>query len=182
MSHLQILPAIAERVDPLVERFLDMRNKFQWMMGVGGERVLLYQRREQGTLCPFYDPIRRQHRQDIDEVCFGTNFVGEYYPPVEIFVSINQPGSQQKIRLYEEGIRREFVPTCWALWEPIMKNRDFIVRRDGSRLWITDVTTSRWRHHVLRSLFKTEEIEHSSQIYKIPLPGIFPGISSGGSY
>src|ERR1035437_4641355 len=172
MSHLQLLPAIEERVDPLVERFLDMRNKLQWMMGMGGERVLLYQRKEMGTLCPNYDPIRRVHRQDNDEICYGTNYVGGYYSPIEIFVSINVPGSQQKVRTYEEGIRREFTPTCWALWEPILKNRDFLVRRDGSRLWITDVTTSRWRHHTLRSLFHTEEIERSAQIYKIPFAGI----------
>ena len=172
MAHLSILPAITERVDPLVERFLDMRSKFQWMLAVGGERVLLYQRREQGTLCPNYDPIRRQHRQDTDELCYGTNYLEGYYPPIDVFVSINTPGSQQKIRLYEEGLRREFVPTCWALWEPILKNRDFIVRRDGSRMWITEVTTSRWRHHVLRSLFKVEEIEKSAPIYKIPFSGI----------
>lgn len=172
MSHLQILPAISERVDPLIERFLDMRNKFQWMMGMGGERVLLYQRKEMGTLCPNYDPIRRQHRQDTDEICFGTNYIGGYYPPIEIFVSINNPGNKQQIKVYEEGIRREFLPSSWCLWEPILKNRDFIVRRDGSRMWITNTTTTRWRHHTLRTLFNVEEIERSAQIYKIPFAGI----------
>ena len=172
MAHLSILPAIEERIDPLVERFLDIHSRLQWAMNMGGERVLLYQRKEMGTLCPNYDAIRRQHRQDTDEICFGTNYVGGYYSPIEIFVSIAQQNSRQKIRVYEEGIRREFVPTCWALWEPILKNRDFIVRRDGSRLWITNFTTTRWRHHVLRSLFDVEEIERSAQIYKIPFAGI----------
>ena len=64
MSHLQILPSVEDRVDPLSNRFLDMREKFRWMMAMGGERVLLYKRRFEGDLCTQYDPVRRTHRQD----------------------------------------------------------------------------------------------------------------------
>lgn len=173
MSHLQILPSLSERVDPLVERFLDMREKLRWMMEIGGERVLLYQRKVTGTLCPNYDVVRRQHRSDIDTTCFDTNFVGGYIGPTEIFISIGSAGAVQKVTYYEQGLRREFILSNWTLWEPNLKNKDFFVRRDGSRHWIKDVTVTKWRHHIIRQLIHTEEIERSHPIYKIPIPG-FP--------
>ena len=179
MSHLQILPSIEDRADPLVNRFLDMREKFRWMMGMGGERVLLYKRRFSGTLCSQYDKIRRQHRQDpIDTECFGTNFVGGYFGPFAIFVSLKTAQSQQRIRFTEQGLRREFITTNWALWEPKLNNKDFIVRRNNQRLWINQIEETKWRHHILRQLFQTEEIERNNLIYKIPIAGL-PDFQTG---
>lgn len=172
MSHLQILPAIEDRVDPPVERFLDMRDRLRWLLAMGGERVLLYKRLYAGTLCPNYDTVRRQHRTDPnDTICFGTNFVGGYFGPFEIFASISTV-AKQRIRLYEQGLRREFNSTQWALWEPRLDNKDFIVRRNGQRLWINNVQQTKWRHHLLRQLFDTEEIERGNPIYNIPIEGL----------
>ena len=173
MAHLQILPAVADRVDPLVERFLDMREKFRWMMAMGGERVLLYKRMYAGERCSQWDPVRKQHRQDNrDTECFGTGFTGGYYGPFSIFVSLKTAGAKQRVRIYEQGMRREFETTNWALWEPKLNNKDFIVRRNGERLWINNVETTKWRHHTLRQIFDTEEVERSHLIYKIPLEGL----------
>ena len=171
MSHLEILPAVSERVDPMVERFLDIRSRLQWLMAVGGERVLLYKRRVAGTVCPNFDVVRQQHRTDLNDGCYGTNFVGGYYGPFEIFVSLSTV-NPQRIRIYEQGgLRREFTSSCWALWEPNLDNKDFIVRRNGQRLWIVNVQETKWKHHTLRQIFNFEEIERSNQIYKIPISG-----------
>lgn len=179
MSHLQILPAVEDRADPLVNRFLDMREKFRWMMAMGGERVLLYKRMYAGTLCSQFDTVRRQHRQDpSDTECFGTNFVGGYFGPFAIFVSLKTAASQQRIRIEEQGLRREFITTSWALWEPKLNNKDFIVRRNNQRLWLNYVEETKWRHHILRQIFNTEEIERSNPIYKIPITGL-PDFTTG---
>lgn len=174
MSHLQILPTVFDRVDPLVERFLDMREKLRWMLAMGGERVLLYKRKYTGTYCSQYDPVRKQHRNDGNDLeCFGTNFVGGYFGPFEIFASIKTPGAKQKVTIYEQGMRREFNTSGnWALWEPALTNKDIIVRRNGQRLWINSVEESKWRHHILHFSFDTEEVERSNVIYKIPIDGI----------
>ncbi len=172
MSHLQILPSVSERVDPLVTRFLDIREKLRWMMAMGGERVLLYKRKFTGTLCSQYDKVRRQHRQDpADTECFGTNFVGGYFGPFDIFVSLSTVAPQQ-IKIYEQGQRREFVSSHWALWEPRLDNKDFIVRRTNQRLWVNSVQQTKWRHHILRQPFTTEEVERSNPVYKIPIAGL----------
>ena len=171
MSHLQILPAVAERVDPLVERFLDIREKLRWLQAMGGEKVLLYKRRVTGQVCPNFDVVRRQHQVDLVDSCFGTNFIGGYYGPFEITVS-HSTLAPQRIRIYENaGLRREFVSTSWFLWEPQIINKDLIVRRNGQRLWITNVQQSKWRHHILRQMCNFEEIERSSPLYKLPISG-----------
>jgi len=172
MSHLQILPSISERVDPLVARFLDIRERLRWMLGMGGERVLLYKRMYTGERCSQFDTIRRQHRNDGNDLeCFGTNFKGGYYGPFDIFVSLSTVAPQQ-IVIKEQGMRRQFISTHWALWEPKLDSKDFIVRRNGQRLWVVDIQQTKWRHHLLRQLFKTEEIERSNVIYKIPITGL----------
>lgn len=180
MAHLQILPGVFERADPLVERFLDMREKFRWMLAVGGERVLLYKRKFSGEFSPFYDPIRRVVQQDPkDTIGFGTPFVGGYFGPFEIFVSLATANSPQQITIMEEGIKRTFTTNgSWALWEPFLSNKDFIVRRNNQRLWIESVAVTKWRHHLLRQTFNATEVERSNIIYQIPIPGL-PDATTG---
>lgn len=174
MSHLQILPSVYDRADPLVERFLDMRNKLRWMMAVGGERVLLYKRKYAGTLSPYYDPVRRTvAATPNDTIGFGTPFVGGYYGPFEIFVSLASGGAPQTVQSLEEGFKRVYNPVgSWALWEPQLNNKDFIVRRNNQRLMISEVDVSKWRHHILHFRFNATEIERSNVIYQIPITGL----------
>lgn len=173
MSHLEILPAVNERTpgDDLIFRFLDIRNRLRWLMAMGGERVFLYKRRVTGKVCSNFDVVRRQHRVDLVDDCYGTNFVGGYYGPFDITVSLSTV-APQRIKIYEQGgLRREFISTCWALWEPLLSNKDFIVRRNNQRLWITNIQQSKWHHHILRQLFSFEEIERNNPLYKFPITG-----------
>lgn len=172
MSHLQILPAVEDRIDPPVERFLDIRDRLRWMQAMGGERVLLYKRMWAGVVCPNFDTVRRQHKVDLtDTICYGTGFVGGYFGPFEIFISFSTVAAQQ-IRVYEQGLRRDFTSTDWALWEPRIDNKDFFVRRNNQRFWINNVQQTKWRHHILRQLFTSTEIERSNPIYNVAIEGL----------
>jgi hypothetical protein len=174
MSHLQILPSVFDRADPLIDRFLDMREKLRWMLAMGGERVLLYKRMYAGELSSRYDPVRRQVQQDPNDTeGFGTPFKGGYFGPFEILVSLKTGGSQQQITIFDQGLRRTFNAVGnWALWEPQLNNKDFIVRRNNQRLWIENVDVSKWRHHILHQTFNTSEVERSNIIYQIPITGL----------
>jgi len=151
-----------------------MREKLRWMLAVGGERVLLYKRLYSGTLSPNYDPIRRTVREvPNDTIGYGTPFVGGYYGPFDIFVSLKSGTVPQVITQYDQGLRRTFNAVGnWALWEPQLNNKDFIVRRNNQRLWITEVDVSKWRHHILHFTFNTTEIERNNIIYQIPIAGL----------
>ena len=58
--------------------FLWIKDRIKWILEFGGERVLLYKRRYEGTLCPLYNKIRhtsQQHGQD--NICQGTGFINK---------------------------------------------------------------------------------------------------------
>lgn len=166
--HLQILPDITNRqFDPLVRYLFEIRNRFKWLIQITGERFLYYRRKYQGDLCPNYDKIRHNHPiLENCPYCFGTGIVGGYFRPIEVWISIITP-VPQRFRQVEHGIRNEFNISGWTLWEPSFQNKDFVVRKDGSRFWIVEKKETRWRSHVLRQMLSMEFIEKNHPIYKI---------------
>lgn len=169
--HLQILPPAAGRPINLDYYFVSILDRCKWQLLMSGEQVLFYQRRWTGTRCPNWDPIRKQHSQDIvypNDTCYGTGFVGGYYRAIPLYVSLLSATQIQNV-VFEEGIRRVFKPSSWSLHEPIFKNGDILVRSNSERLWVNNVTQTRWRSHVIRQLFETEVIEKGHQVYNIPV-------------
>jgi hypothetical protein len=168
MSHLQILPGTGNRGPHSKERyFLEIRNRNKWLLEMGGERVLLYKRKYTGTRCSNFDQVRKTNQQHgQDEICYGTGFVGGYFKPIEIFVSLIS-GSPEQITIEEYGRKRTFTPRSWTLWEPLLTNGDLIVRRNNQRLWIQNVTVRRWKHFVTHQDFETAEVERNHPVYKL---------------
>lgn len=169
--HLQILPGTYNKGPHNKERyFLEIRNRNKWLLDMGGERVLLYKKMYAGKRCPNYDQVRKrdgQHEQDT--ICYGTGFVGGYFKPVEIVVSLVSGGPEQAV-VEEWGRKRVYVqPSCWTLWEPLLNNGDFLVRRNNQRLLITQVYQKRWKHFVTHQNFTVEEVERDAPIYNVPL-------------
>lgn len=171
--HLQILPFVKNRggAPELDFYYINILNRCKWNLLFGGEEVLLYQRKWSGVRCSCWDPLRMQASVDSPcPDCFGVGFLGGYYRPLTIFISLlSATAIQNEIR--EEGIKRIFSPTSWTLWEPGLRNGDFIVRNNnnGERLWIVDKTETRWRGKILRQLFSTNTIERNHPVYTIPI-------------
>jgi hypothetical protein len=90
-----------------------------------------------------------------------------YFAPIEIWVSLLSSGPEQ-IEVSEFGRKRTYTPRSWTLWEPLITEGDFLVRRNNERLWIQKVTLSRWKHYVLHQSFDTAEVERNHEIYNIP--------------
>lgn len=175
--HLQILPDIKNRPgasQQLDWLYVSILNRCKWALLAGGEQVLLYQRRW-GTSptdrrCPNWDPLRKQEPLDNtnDNICYGTGWVGGYFRPIPIYVSLLSTVQIQNTVL-EEGIRKSYKPMSWSLKEPIIRNKDILVRANGTRLWINNVTPTHWKSKVIRQLFETEEIERNNVVYQIPV-------------
>lgn len=171
MVHFQILPSTANSGTHNKERlFLEIRNRYKWLLDFGGERVLLYKRRFEGTKSADYDPVRKRSRQNGQDPIasgYGTGYVGGYFEPIEIVVRL--VSSSARITQDLGGRKMEFSPRCWTLWEPLLSNGDFIVRRNNERLKIVDVTQHRWKHFVTRQDFDVAEIERNAPEYQIPI-------------
>jgi hypothetical protein len=156
-----------------------MREKNKWILNAGGERTLLYKRRYEGTVCPLFDKVRmtsQQHGQDA--VCQGTGFTGPnpllgpnqttgYFDPIEIYVSF-VAGGPRTVEVGDFGRRQTLPVRCWTLWEPLITEGDFLVRRDNTRLWIQAPTPHRFKHYVLHQSFDILEVERAHEIYNIP--------------
>lgn len=170
MHSLQVLPNIKGRLPELDYYYVSILDRCKWNLLFGGERVLLYQRRWSGTRCPNYDQVRKQHVIDATvDSCYGTGWVGGYYRPTEIYVSLLSPIVQENV-IQEEGIRKSFKPKSWTLHEPLLRSGDFIVRNNlGERLWIASTTITRWRSQPIRQLMDLELVELNHPIYKIPV-------------
>jgi hypothetical protein len=169
VSHFQILPDTGNRGPHSKEiKFLEIRNRYKWMLQMGGQRVLLYKKRYSGIRCPNMDKVRHSNQQHDDNICYGTGYTGGYYAPIEIYVSL-LPAVAGVVTVKEFGRSRDFTPTSWTLWEPLLTTGDFIVLRNNTRMMITDVSQTHWKHYVLRQNFTVTEIERNNIIYKIPI-------------
>lgn len=170
--HLQVLPPVANRTGPNLDwYYVSILNKIKWALLFGGERVLWYQRRTMGERCPHWDPIRQQHAIDTDypdDKCYGVGYVGGYYRPVEIFVSLAS-AVQKQIVVQEEGQKVFYSPKSWSLHEPNFRNGDVLVRKNGERYWLANVTPTMWRSKILRYMFDLDRIEPSHPVYNIPV-------------
>lgn len=168
--HLQILPDTSNR-NPygLDFYYVSILQRCKWQLLMSGEEVMLYQRRWTGTRCPNYSQIKKQHAVDTDlDNCFATGWVGGYYRPIKVFVSFMSPVLIENI-VREEGVKKSFQPKSWSLHEPNFKNGDFILRQNGERLWMVNITPTRWRSKILRQLFDLDLVEKNHPIYTIPV-------------
>jgi len=165
VRQLQYLPP----TDNMSHWMYEIRNRYKWLLQMGGEKVWLLKRRWVGEDCPNMDPVRNTHRHvDKCEICYGTGFIGGFYPAVQIMASLIYATTERIVR-YEYGMRREYEPKSWTLWKPILRNKDLIVRKDGKRFWIQNVTPTRWRGIFLRQNFDLAEVEPDNIVYTVPV-------------
>ena len=90
-----------------------------------------------------------------------------YFAPIEIWVSLLSSGPET-VEVSEFGRKRTFTPSSWCLWEPLITEGDFLVRRNNERLWVQKVILSRFKHYVLHQSFTSAEVERNHPIYLIP--------------
>ena len=101
-----------------------------------GEKCVLFRRKWSGETCSCVT-LRRQHPKVRScKFCYGTGYVGGYD---QIF-NLRRQDKRVMIRFYEatedlklgdhSHLQQEFQPTALALFKPIIKDRDLIVRFD----------------------------------------------------
>lgn len=147
--------------------FLSIREKNKWVLTVGGERVLLYKKKYEGQRCPLFDTVRHTNQQHEDEICYGQGFVGGFFQPIEIVISLLSSGPEEFTKT-DFGIQRTYKPHSWTLWEPLLATGDMIVRRNNQRFLITQAFPHRFKHFVTHQDFDLVEVERGSILYTIP--------------
>jgi hypothetical protein len=117
----------------IFQRALDREDE---LMENVGEKCILMRRKWSGETCSCVT-LRRQHPKVRScRFCYGTGYVGGYD---QIF-NLRRADQRVMIRFYEATedlklgdhahLSQEFQPTALALFKPIVKDRDVIVRFD----------------------------------------------------
>ena len=115
--------------------------------------------------------------------CFGTGFVGGYVR----YVNCREPEGRIWVRLspteedldqQEDGMRQKFLPNCWCLPSPIIRDRDVLVLFDpetGEETWryeVLAVTRNRgFFRKFTQQTFNMHQFEKTDPIYNVEVLG-----------
>lgn len=124
-----------------------------------------------GQICDCYDDIREDAAPDCPE-CFGTKFVGGYYPAQEIEVNY-QTGISFNEHMDQRGITEQMPPiSFWAQALPRIQVRDIIAGQNGWRYIVTNVMPTHKNHYILRQIVSAQWLPKSDLRYTIPIKGV----------
>lgn len=151
--------AIAEIEERYLKRVI-CNDKIYWLKQKGC-----------GQICDCYDDIREDAAPDCPE-CFGTKFVGGYYPAQEIEVNY-QTGISFNEHMDQRGITEQMPPiSFWAQALPRIQVRDIIAGQNGWRYIVTNVMPTHKNHYILRQIVSAQWLPKSDLRYTIPIKGV----------
>ena len=151
--------------------FNEIRSRNLWILQNDGEPMILLKKKYTGTPCPLIDDADGSDQcprpLDKEHPCYGTGFVGGYYPSLQIMARrINQ---QRTIPLNEVGIEMDMRPTLWTIYTPRITEGDILIDRENRRWEVTDVHRYHWRELITHQNFQVMLKKPTDIIYKIPV-------------
>jgi len=103
-----------------------VKNRLFLGLKAFGEQVLFYRQKQSGEMCSCVD-LNRQSAVSSCPVCHGTKYVGGYDYMGKVLVQFPQVPKTKIIS--ELGLKMQEIATPWTLNFPMLKERDFLVRR-----------------------------------------------------
>jgi hypothetical protein len=143
------------------------RNR--WILQQGGERVQVFIRKSFGMLCGCV-PGTHEHALSDCLVCFGTGFIGGYDGPYDIILAPDD--SESSITRSNRGSFRGHAYDSWTGPNPLLSQRDFIVKKNGDRYGIGAVRMPSNRGMQLQQFFSISYLDEHDIRYRVQLPDI----------
>jgi hypothetical protein len=135
-----------------------------------GEPCLIYNRRRGGIPCPeCFDPIQKKRSISNCSRCYGTNWVGGFYDPIDAYVDFNPNPKNALITQFgetQENMTRVIIANY-----PIVFPGDIIRELRTNRLWRVGqkVNIAEKRRVTLLQFPEVVEIKPGDIEYKIPI-------------
>jgi len=142
------------------------RNR--WILDQGGERVKVFLHKYRGVTCKCKRPDDPHPRNDCGS-CFGTGIRGGYEGPYDILMA--PPDAERIIRQTERGRVEEMVYDVWTGPQPLLSQRDFMVKMNGDRYSIGSVRMPTNRGNVLQQHFNVDILDKRDIRYDVPVTG-----------
>jgi len=157
-------------------------GRLEVLITATGVAVTLLHRKWEGTVCTACVDYRRGQPLKYCNVCYGTGFVGGY----DQYINARRPDGKilervsvatEDLNLKQTGYWQEYMPSCWVLPVPHVKDRDVIVvyNQDGTEAWRYEILKVTRNYGLLRDTrflqqtFDMQRFDKTAIIYKIPL-------------
>jgi hypothetical protein len=134
-----------------------------------GAPSLIYNRRRGGIQCSCFDPIQKKRTTSSCQICFGTNWVGGFYDPIDAYVDFNPNPKNALITQWGES--QENATRVMLANFPIVLPGDVIRELNTNRLWRIGqrVNTTEKRRVTLLQFPEVQEIKPGDIEYKLPI-------------
>lgn len=145
------------------------RNRY--ILEQGGERVRLFIRKAVGTSCTC-GKFEHYHQPQNDCLkCFGTGFLGGYEGPFDLLIGPDD--AERRIAQGELGRTMEHTYEVWTGPQPLLTQRDFIVKQSGERYSLGAVRRPSNRGMVLQQHFNISHLDQKDIRYKVSMGVMF---------
>jgi hypothetical protein len=138
------------------------RNRF--ILTQGGERVKVFIRKYLGPKCGCFSEANKQPASDC-LVCYGTSIIGGYDGPYDILIAPDD--SEKNIAQSNRGRSLTHSYESWTGPQPLLSQRDFIVKMNGDRYGIGPVRMPSNRGMQLQQHFTISHLDEGDIRYKV---------------
>jgi hypothetical protein len=139
-----------------------------WILDQAGEHVKIFTRKWMGEKCPNYEYSHGQGHNDC-ELCFGTNYIGGYFGPVDIVIA--PPEAEKSIELLDMGLHIRYDFETWTGPFPLLNERDVIVRQSNERYVVGPVNYQGSRGAIYQQHFTITYVDEKDIRYRIGISG-----------
>lgn len=132
-----------------------------------GERVDYLIRKIAGQRCSCFNPNYEQSSQATCLECFGVGYVGGYERIPDVLMRILPHTENRKITPW--GISVETNPPGWLADWPVFRNGDVVVRREGSRYTVGNLSVLMHSGILTEQNMDLQLIDFNHPVYRFPL-------------
>lgn len=138
-----------------------------------GSPCLVYPRKRSGVNCTkCFDPIQKKRSNSFCVSCFGTNWEGGFYSPIDTFIDFNP--SPDNTTIQQWGETQTNGTNLLMSNYPLLTNGDIIRELRENRLWrVTKCQHTEKRRTPMLQLCRVIEINPGDVEYKIPIDEAF---------
>lgn len=153
-----------------------------WILDQGGERVRLFIRKWSGHKCGCLNGDYGYQKngwgsKDGCPICYNTGFMGGYEGPYLVYIA--PPETEKSVNLLDSGLHITYDWLSWMGPEPLINDRDVIVRQNNDRFFIHNVNAQGSRGAIYQQHFSLSQVDTGDPIYRIPITGGESGVPEG---
>jgi hypothetical protein len=139
------------------------RNR--WILEQGGERVKVFLQKNSGVPCSCYSDTHKQPTRDCGK-CYGVGYIGGYEGPYDIIVAPDDADVSISQTEYGRTVKHQY--EVWTGPQPLLSQRDFIMKVNGDRYSIGPVRMPSNRGNILQQHFSISAFDEKDIRYSVP--------------